>query len=127
MEKLIEMLEDLNPDVDFSTEEKLIDGGLLDSMAILSLVSDLEDEFDVEITPVELVPANFNSAAAMWNMVPGAFRRINLSGMKVSIDRQGKLDHELQFHSLYLYVSSCRNSAVWNHAAAPSVESSARR
>ena len=59
MEKLIEMLEDLNPDVDFSTEEKLIDGGLLDSMAILSLVSDLEDEFDVEITPVELVPANF--------------------------------------------------------------------
>ena len=69
MEKLIEMLEDLNPDVDFSTEEKLIDGGLLDSMAILSLVSDLEDEFDVEIMPVELVPANFNSAAAMWNMI----------------------------------------------------------
>ena len=69
MEKLIEMLEDLNPDVDFSTEEKLIDGGLLDSMAILSLVSDLEDEFDVEITSVELVPANFNSAAAMWNMI----------------------------------------------------------
>ena len=69
MEKLIEMLEDLNPDVDFSTEEKLIDGGLLDSMAILSLVSDLEDEFDVESTPVELVPANFNSAAAMWNMI----------------------------------------------------------
>ena len=69
MEKLIEMLEDLNPDVDFSTEEKLIDGGLLDSMAILSLVSDLEDEFGVEITPVELVPANFNSAAAMWNMI----------------------------------------------------------
>ena len=69
MEKLIEMLEDLNPDVDFSTEEQLIYGGLLDSMAILSLVSDLEDEFDVEITPVELVPANFNSAAAMWNMI----------------------------------------------------------
>ena len=43
MEKLIEMLEDLNSDVDFSTEEKLIDGGLLDSIAILSLVSDLED------------------------------------------------------------------------------------
>ena len=54
MEKLIEMLEDLNPDVDFSTEEKLIDGGLLDSMAILSLVSDLEDEFDVEIPDEEI-------------------------------------------------------------------------
>lgn len=69
MERLIEMLEDLNPDIDFATENKLIDGGLLDSMAILSLVSDLEDEFDIEITPVELVPANFNSASAMWDMI----------------------------------------------------------
>lgn len=69
MEKLLEILDDLNPDVDFKTEEQLIDNGLLDSMAILSLVSDLEDEFDVEITPVELVPANFNSAAAMWKMI----------------------------------------------------------
>ena len=69
MEKLLEILEDLNPDVDFKTEEQLIDNGLLDSMAILSLVSDLEDEFDVEITPIELVPANFNSAAAMWKMI----------------------------------------------------------
>ena len=69
MDRLLEILEDLNPDVDFKNEEQLIDNGLLDSMAILSLVSDLEDEFDVEITPVELVPANFNSAAAMWNMI----------------------------------------------------------
>ena len=69
MEKLLKILEELNPDIDFGTEEKLIDDGLLDSMAILSLVSDLEDEFDVEIAPVELVPSNFNSAAAMWDMV----------------------------------------------------------
>ena len=69
MEKLLKILEELNPDIDFGTEEKLIDDGLLDSMAILSLVSDLEDEFDVEITPVELVPSNFNSAAARWDMV----------------------------------------------------------
>ncbi len=58
MEELLNILEDLNPDVDYETETKLIDNGLLDSMAILSLVSDLEDAFDVEITPVELVPAN---------------------------------------------------------------------
>ena len=69
MKKILKILEELNPDIDFGTEEKLIDDGLLDSMAILSLVSDLEDEFDVEITPVELVPSNFNSAAAMWDMV----------------------------------------------------------
>ncbi len=69
MEELLNILEDLNPDVDYETETKLIDNGLLDSMAILSLVSDLEDAFDVEITPVELVPANFNSADAMWQMI----------------------------------------------------------
>ena len=69
MEELLNILEDLNPDVDYETETKLIDNGLLDSMAILSLVSDLEDAFDVEITPVELVPANFKSADAMWQMI----------------------------------------------------------
>ena len=69
MEELLNILEDLNPDVDYETETKLIDNGLLDSMAILSLVSDLEDAFDVEIMPVELVPANFNSADAMWQMI----------------------------------------------------------
>lgn len=69
MEELLNILEDLNPDVDYETETKLIDNGLLDSMAILSLVSDLEDAFDVEITPVELVPANFNSADAIWQMI----------------------------------------------------------
>ena len=47
MEELLNILEDLNPDVDYETETKLIDNGLLDSMAILSLVSDLEDAFDV--------------------------------------------------------------------------------
>ena len=65
MEELLNILEDLNPDVDYETETKLIDNGLLDSMAILSLVSDLEDAFDVEITPVELVPANFQTAARL--------------------------------------------------------------
>ena len=69
MEESLNILEDLNPDVDYETETKLIDNGLLDSMAILSLVSDLEDAFDVEITPVELVPANFNSADAIWQMI----------------------------------------------------------
>lgn len=69
MEKLIEILKDINPDIDYETETKLIDGSLLDSMSVLELVSTLEDEFDIEITPTDLVPANFNSAQAMWAMV----------------------------------------------------------
>lgn len=69
MEKLLEILEDINPDIDYETETKLIDGGRLDSFSILSLVSELEDAFDIEITPVDLVPVNFNSAEAMWSMI----------------------------------------------------------
>lgn len=69
MEKLLEILEDINPNIDYATETRLIDGGCLDSFSILSLVSELEDAFDIEITPVNLVPVNFNSAEAMWNMI----------------------------------------------------------
>jgi D-alanine--poly(phosphoribitol) ligase subunit 2 len=69
MDKLIEILEDINPDNDYMKEDKLIDGGLLDSLSILELVSTLEDTYGIEITATELVPANFNSAAAMWSMI----------------------------------------------------------
>lgn len=69
MEELIEILEDIKPGVDYTTEDKLIDNAILDSFSILSLVSELEDAFDIEITPVNLVPENFNSAKALWAMV----------------------------------------------------------
>lgn len=69
MEKLIAILEDIQPDVDYTQCTTLIDDELLDSFAILSIVGELEDEFDVEITPVDIVPENFNSAQALWDMV----------------------------------------------------------
>lgn len=69
MEELLEILEDIKPGVDYATEDKLIDNAILDSFSILSLVSELEDAFDIEITPVNLVPENFNSAKALWAMV----------------------------------------------------------
>lgn len=69
MEKLMEILNDIQPDVDYETCTTLIDDGLLDSFAILSIVGELEDEFDISVTPVEIVPENFNSAEALWNMV----------------------------------------------------------
>ena len=69
MEKLLAILRDIDPDIDYENEEHLIDDGLLDSMQVLELVSTLEDEFDIEVTPTELVPANFNSADSMWKMI----------------------------------------------------------
>ncbi len=69
MEKLIEILEDLQPEVDYEKTEDLIDGRYLDSLTILSLVSEIEDAFDVEIPTVEIVPANFNSAKKIWALI----------------------------------------------------------
>ncbi len=69
MEELLEILEDIDPDVDFETETRLIDGKILNSFSIITLVSNIQDEFDIEISPAYLVPENFNSASAMWEMI----------------------------------------------------------
>ena len=69
MDELLEILEDIKPNVDFKTCTDLIDGGYLDSFDILSIVSELNDAFGIELSPVDIVPENFNSAQALWNMV----------------------------------------------------------
>ena len=69
MDELMELLEEIAPDVDFAAETRLIDDKVLDSFSIVSLVAQLADTFDIEISPKYLVPENFNSAQAMWNMI----------------------------------------------------------
>lgn len=69
MEKLIEILESIRPDVDFKTEQKLMNDGILDSFDIVSIISELNDAYDIAIRVNELNPENFNSAEAILNMV----------------------------------------------------------
>ena len=69
MEKLLEILREIQPDADYETCTTLVTDNHLDSLAILSLVAELEEEFDIEIPTVEIVPANFNSAKSMWEMI----------------------------------------------------------
>lgn len=69
MEELLEILNDIQPGVDFEHEDHLIDDHLLDSLSIISLVAELEDTFDITVPAVEIIPANFNSAEAMLDMV----------------------------------------------------------
>lgn len=69
MEQLLEILRDIDPDVDFETEDNLIDGKVLDSFSIVTLIDTISEEFDIEISPKYLVPENFNSAAAMWGLI----------------------------------------------------------
>lgn len=69
MNELLEILNEIDDTIDYETETSLIDDHLLDSFAIISLVSELEDAFDISIDAAEMTPENFNSAANLWKMV----------------------------------------------------------
>lgn len=69
MDKLLALLKEVNEDIDFENCTTLIDDGLLDSFAILEIVGEINDEFDVEVSAPDIIPENFNSAAALWAMI----------------------------------------------------------
>lgn len=69
MEKLIDILTELHPDVDFETCTTLIDDQILDSFDVVTLVAEIDAEFDVAIPAEELVPENFNSAQALYELI----------------------------------------------------------
>ena len=69
MEKLMEILREIDDTIDFEKETALIDGRILGSFGMITLVSELEDAFDIQIGASEMVPENFNSVQAMWEMV----------------------------------------------------------
>ena len=69
MDELMQILEEINPDIDYENETNLIDGRLLDSLSILTLITEICDTFDIEIGPKWMRNENFNSVKAMWNMI----------------------------------------------------------
>ena len=69
MEKLLNILWELHPEVDFSKTENLIDDGILDSFDIVTLVAQIDDQFNVQLSPEDLVPENFNSATALYALI----------------------------------------------------------
>lgn len=69
MEELIKILEEIRPDLDFEAEKSLIDDGVLDSFDIISIVGEINDAFEIEINVADLLPENFNSAEAMYELI----------------------------------------------------------
>ncbi len=69
MEKLLEILKKMHADVDFGVEEDLIGEGILDSLDIVTLITEINLTFDVSIPAEEVVPENFNSASAIWALI----------------------------------------------------------
>lgn len=69
MEELLKILSNYNADIDFATAENIIDDELIDSIDITSLISELEDSFGIEIGMDDIIPDNFNTAEAMFEMI----------------------------------------------------------
>ena len=67
--KLLAILSDIVPDVDFESETSLIDDGLIESLDIVAIVTEIMAEFDVEINVDDLLPENFNSADAILELI----------------------------------------------------------
>ena len=83
MERLIEILEDIQPDVDYANCTDLIDGHYLSSLAIISLIAELEEEYDITIPAVEIVPDNFS------RLSPTNFYDINGNELEIHTDLGG--------------------------------------
>ncbi len=69
MEELLRIMSEIRPDLNFEVEEELIDDDLLDSFDIIAIVSDVNEEFGIEINVNDLLPENFNSAKALYELI----------------------------------------------------------
>lgn len=69
MDELLEILNDLHPEVDYDSEEALLDDGILDEDDIDTIVTEVQENFDVTIDPDDVTPANFNSARAIYALI----------------------------------------------------------
>lgn len=68
-EQIIDILKELKPGVSIDESKKLIEDCILDSLDVMNLSIELNDEFDIEITPLDIVPENFNSVSAIARLV----------------------------------------------------------
>jgi D-alanine--poly(phosphoribitol) ligase subunit 2 len=68
-ERVLEIVSEIRPDIDFESAHNLIDNGHLDSFDIVSIISELNDEYNITIRVTELKPENFNSVDAMIELV----------------------------------------------------------
>ena len=69
MEQLLEILKEMDDTIDYESEKALIDGEIIDSLDLMELISEMEEAFDITIEMEDIIPENFNSAEAMWELI----------------------------------------------------------
>ena len=66
---LLDILNDIDDSIDWKEQKGLVDERILDSFCVITLISDLEDAYGVEIEAAEMILENFNSVDAIWDMI----------------------------------------------------------
>ena len=69
MNELLTILRELHPDIDFETATGLVEDSGLTSLDIVTIVTEVADRLDVNIPAEEILPENFDSAAALWQLI----------------------------------------------------------
>lgn len=69
MEKLLEILKGIKPDVDFKNSKNLVEDGLIDSFDIVTIIAAVNEEFDIDFPVNEIMPENFNSAESLYKII----------------------------------------------------------
>lgn len=69
MQELLEILKSVNPKIDYENEKALVSGKVLDSIDLTSIIVELENHYDIEITMEYMVEENFDSVESMLNMI----------------------------------------------------------
>ena len=69
MNELLTILRELHPDIDFETATGLVEDSVLTSLDIVTIVTEVADRLDVNSPAEEILPENFDSAAALWQLI----------------------------------------------------------
>ena len=69
MNELKELLKSMYPAVDFDNEKKLYDDGIIDSVHVVTIISKIEELFDISVTMEYIQPSYFQSVETMWEMI----------------------------------------------------------
>ena len=68
-EKILDLLSEVFPEIDFTSSEELVDDGILDSLTISGIIMALSTEFGITVPYEEIVEENFNSIRGLADMV----------------------------------------------------------
>lgn len=69
MEKIIEIIKGIRPAANIDENTRLLDEHIIDSLSMIQLVAELDDEFDVEIEAMDIIPENFETVSAICKLI----------------------------------------------------------